>query len=420
MRFGLALVAVLLIGAFGAHALLQDSGYVLIDVGGYVVEMSVPGLVIVLTGAYLAIRLAVGLWEAPRRLGGAWAERRLRRAGGQLTRGLMHIADGDWARGERLLTRGARASGAPLVNYLMAARAAQQQGESERRDEWLRIAYEELPEAEITVLLTQAELQLDGGEHERALAALRRILDKRPRHPVALALAARAARALGDSEELAALLPSLGRASLEPGELEEIAVETLRASLAGPELTSERLEHGWAGLPASLRALPRVIAARADALERLGRGDDAERELRAALKRRWAEPLIAAYGRVRSADPARQLRQAEAWLRDHPDDGTLLLTAARLCIVNELWGKARSYLESSIAIEPAPEAYALYGRLLDRLGENERAALAFRSGLALAGGTAADVPALSGPSVTPPPVAAQAAAAPSDAAPDDD
>ncbi|MFS8608656.1 MAG: heme biosynthesis protein HemY, partial [Gammaproteobacteria bacterium] len=63
-----------------------------------------------------------------------------------------------------------------------------------------------------------------------------------------------------------------------------------------------------------------------------------------------------------------------------------------------LWGKARSYLESSIAIEPAPEAYALYGTLLDRLGENEQAALAFRSGLALADAGKASVPALEPPS----------------------
>ena len=67
-------------------------------------------------------------------------------------------------------------------------------------------------------------------------------------------------------------------------------------------------------------------------------------------------------------------------------------------MANELWGKARSYLESSIAIDPAPESYALYGTLLDRLGENERAALAFRSGLALVDGRAMTVPALEPPS----------------------
>jgi HemY protein len=115
----------------------------------------------------------------------------------------------------------------------------------------------------------------------------------------------------------------------------------------------------------------------------LGLGDQAERELRAALKREWHAALVAAYGDVRAADPAKQLKQAETWLKAYPEDAALLLAAARLSMANELWGKARSYLESSLAIAPVPDAYALYGRLLTELGEDERAALAFRSGLGL-------------------------------------
>jgi len=49
----------------------------------------------------------------------------------------------------------------------------------------------------------------------------------------------------------------------------------------------------------------------------------------------------------------------------------------------ELWGKARSYLETSLAIGPTPETYELYGRLLTRLGEGEAAADAYRSGLTM-------------------------------------
>jgi hypothetical protein len=42
-------------------------------------------------------------------------------------------------------------------------------------------------------------------------------------------------------------------------------------------------------------------------------------------------------------------------------------------------------VESSLAIAPVPETYALYGTLLSALGEDERALSAFRSGLKLAG-----------------------------------
>ena len=60
-----------------------------------------------------------------------------------------------------------------------------------------------------------------------------------------------------------------------------------------------------------------------------------------------------------------------------------MLTSARLCLRNELWGKARSYLETVISIRPTPEAYQEYGRLLNQLGEGEAAADAYRAGLGM-------------------------------------
>ena len=66
------------------------------------------------------------------------------------------------------------------------------------------------------------------------------------------------------------------------------------------------------------------------------------------------------------------------------EDPDLLLTVARLCLRNELWGKARSYLESVLSYRPTPEAYQVYGKLLNQLGESDAAADAYRDGLDLA------------------------------------
>ena len=89
------------------------------------------------------------------------------------------------------------------------------------------------------------------------------------------------------------------------------------------------------------------------------------------------------FGLVEGPDASKQLKRAEGWLAVHGEDPDLLLTAARLCLRNELWGKARSYLESVITLRPTPEAYQEYGRLLNQLGEGEAAADAFREGLGL-------------------------------------
>jgi HemY protein len=402
VRFGLWALLALLLGAFVAHFVLEDRGYVLINFRSYVVEMSVPGLLLVLIGLYLAVRALIGLARSPFWVRNAIRERGLKRGGADLAQALIHMTEGDFARAERLLTRGLASSDAPLLNYVLAARAAQLQNALERRDQWLKLAYDESADGRAAVLLTQAELQLGSNELDAALATLRRLEELRPDHPGALGLLARTYRARDEGAALAALLPRLGRARLAPGEREELATDALEAELSRADLTSERLGELWGQLSSELKAMPEVVALRALALQALGRGEEAEKELRAALKKDWQRAPVLAYGEVRGADLAKQLKQAETWLRKYPEDAALLLTAARLCVASELWGKARSYLESSLAVAPEPDAYALYGRLLAELGEGERAALAFRSGLALASPAAALELKTDSPSLQPP------------------
>jgi HemY protein len=397
MRVGLWTLAAVFLGAVIAHLLLQDRGYVLVNFLGYSIEMSVPALVLLLVAGYAGVRLLVLFWRAPKALGTAVADVRMRRSGSRLTRGLIHMAEGDWSRGERLLTKGIKGSESPLINYLLAARAAQLQGSNERRDDWLRLAYERLPEAEAAILLTQAELQLEHHEYERALATLSRIEESHPDHPLALELLVRTYGALEDWDRVLALLPKISGARLESSEVAEPAAAALQHFVARADASAAELDALWTRLPGSLRKRPALIATYAEGLAQLGRGDAAEKTLRQALKSQWDEALVLAYGVIESSAPSRQLKRAEQWLKTHSEDAALLLTAARLCMAVELWGKARSYLESSLAIEPRPSAYALYGQLLRELGEEDGAAVAFRSGLALVTRGAADLPALGAP-----------------------
>ena len=111
MRFGVGAVLAILLGAFAAHFLLADRGYVLVNFRGYVVEMSVPGLVIVLVLAYLLIRALVAVADAPRRWRAAREQRRLVRRDSDLTTGLTQLIEGNWARSERVLTQGLKTRG---------------------------------------------------------------------------------------------------------------------------------------------------------------------------------------------------------------------------------------------------------------------------------------------------------------------
>ncbi len=383
MKFGFIVVIALFVSAIAFHFLLQDPGYVAISYRGYLIEMSVPVLIA------LAILLVFGVWLirqailAPRRFGEAAGRIRAGRAGQKLMQGMIEVAEGNFARGEKLLARAASTSDAPLFNYLQAARAAHLQGRDERRDEWLKLAYEATPEAANAVLLTQAELQLDREQYEQALATLRQLEENSPEHSYAVALLGRLYYRLEDWDHLAEILPRLHKHGRITQETIDRWSARLHRELLNRAEDGEVVIETWRKVPKRLTADIVLLDAYHMGLMRTGQNDKAEKDLAAALKSEWRGPLVRLFGLVEGADPSKQLKRAEGWLAKRGDDPDLLLTAARLCLRNELWGKARSYLESVISLRPTPEAYQEYGRLLNQLGEADAAADAFRQGLGM-------------------------------------
>ena len=383
MKFGLLVIVVLIISAVGASFLLEDPGYVVINFRGYLVEMSVPVLAALIVILFLSVWLAFKVFHAPRKIGEAAGRYRAGRAGQRLTRGVIEVAEGNFAKGERLLARAASVSEAPLLNYLQAARAAHLLGQDERRDTWLKQAYENLPGATNAVLLTQAELQLDQEQYEQALATLRKIEENSPNHSHALMLLGRLYYRLEDWTHLSDLLPKLKKhGRLDSDTLEKWSLRVNQEHLESAQ-DGTAVQEVWKQIPRQQKQRIELLECYYANLIRTNMHEKAEKDIAAELKRGWRAPLVRLYGIVEGPDPTKQLKKAETWLKSHGEDVDLLLTAARLCLRTELWGKARSYLETVIAIRPSPDAYQEYGRLLTQLGEEEAAAEAYRAGLGL-------------------------------------
>ncbi len=399
MKAGLTLLIVLALGALAANFLLQDNGYVLINFRGYVIEMSVPILAFLAVLTYILVRFLVRLWRAPRQLGEVAARRRVRKAGERITQGYIEIGQGNFARGEKLLTKGARNSETPLLNYLEAARAAQAQGDTERRDAWLTMASEQEPRARETILLTRAQLQLDAGDETGALQTLNEVLELSPRNPEGLRLQAEIFVGQKNWAALEQSLPALRKLDKMPvATLDEWTVRTWTVLLRDTGIDKARGKRLWKMLPGSLQELPELLAARSQSLLAAGEVRQAESLLRTALKRQWHDDLVLAYGALEQPSESDRLKRVESWLQDRPEDPVLLLVAARLCVVTELWGKARSYYESSVAVRPEPQTWHELGQLLLQLGEQEQAFGAFQKGLTQGYGDT-EVPRLPGASM---------------------
>lgn len=400
MRYLVILLLVLLAATTVALLVQDDPGYAALTYGSWTVETSLAVLlatVVVGYGAvYFLLRLLLAVWRLPRRMRDYRRRRRSELARQALNQGLIDLAEGRWESAERLLGRHAADSDNPLINYLGAARAAGQLEAHDRRDNYLRLAHESTPGADIAVGLTQAELQLSHRQSEQALATLTRLHGLSPRHGYVLKLLARLHRRLADWDKLAAILPELRRRRVVPDQ--QLDAWEREAHIGRLELAARRgdpaaLTAVWDSLPKRLREDAGVFRVYVDGLRAMeGGAAAAEQRLRARLDRQWDEGLAELYGEIALADPARQLEHAEGWLKDHAHSPGLLRSLGRLCARTRLWGKARGYYEAAIGLRPDPRTYLELGDLLERqIGDSDAARECYRKGLALdlaQGGTA--------------------------------
>ncbi|HEY0635868.1 MAG TPA: heme biosynthesis HemY N-terminal domain-containing protein [Gammaproteobacteria bacterium] len=389
MRFLITLLLVLVATVALAVLVLQEPGYVLVVYEEWAVETTLSLLIGALVAGfillYLLIRLLRNVWLLPQRMAEWKRARRRMRATAGTNRGLLALAEGNWAKAEKMLIRFAKESEMALINYLGAARAAQKQNASMRRDLHLADAHHSMPRATLAIGITQGELQYAQGQLEEALATLMHLRSIAPKHGYVLYLLMKVYERMGSWNELLRLLPELRRHGVLDSEqaraLEAKVHQQLFASAAESQDLA-RLRDTWAHVPRELRQHGELIAVYVRKLMALGEGSaECEELLREAIKREFDPPLVKLYGLVRGADPARQLATAEGWLHHHPRDADLLLTLGRLALQNQLWGKARTYLEASLGNTPQPDTYCELANLLHDLGEEERARELYRQGL---------------------------------------
>jgi HemY protein len=381
----LGLVA-LFVSVVAALVALPDPGYVLIGYGKYSVETSLLVFVVVLLLIYAALRVLAGLWHAPRRMHG-WEHRRrdrLRRL--RFDDATRALSEGRYERAERRLARLLKSGRAPLQVYLSAAEAASCLGADLRRDHYLQLALHRQPEAEAAILVRQAELQLAARQTDQAQTTLERLHKLMPHSQRTLKLLMQLYLLQQDWARLRELLPELSRHKVvEKANWQKLAVQVYREQLAamssGTDL--DGLNAGWKQLPAAMRQDHVLLTVFTEQLLRLGAHDQAGRLLREQLGREWDQRLVGLFGEVRESDAGAQLEQGEQWLERYPDDAALLLAVAKIALRNQLWGKARGYLEGTIDRRPTPEACRLLGELLEQLDEPEKAARCYRKGLSL-------------------------------------
>lgn len=377
-------------------AILKHPGYLLVVYQPWMVQMP---LWFALVATLIFIGLFYLLINGVDRLQFFWFRvknwlriRREHKSYSKTQHGLALLVEGRFSKAEKLLLAGVNQTVEPLINYLGAAKAAQEQGALDRRDAYIQKAHQVAPHADLAIGLTQAELEIEQDQLERAAATLQRLREASPRHPRVLKLLEKVYVRLADWKSLYALLPNLRKAKLLNNEQTEqfeknIYCEILRA--AHPNNLQE-LSVLWNTIPKSARKNVDVIDAYIRQSLRINsvlvEGSDQVNEIedliRSALKHHWQADLVNIYGTLPFSNLNRQLVIVGAWLKTYGQKPELLLVLGKLCVRVQLWGKAKDYFAKCLAMGPNAEAALEYGKLLEQLGETEAAMQIYRDGLA--------------------------------------
>ncbi|MFO6424465.1 heme biosynthesis HemY N-terminal domain-containing protein [Motilimonas sp. KMU-193] len=382
------LVAIIIAGLIFGPEVSGSKGYVLIAMGNYTIETSVTKAIILGILFYL---LLLGIeWLFLKTMGISrrsfdWLRgRNSRKARKNTYAGMLALAEGDYKNAERLTAISASHSDTPLLNYLAAAEAAQEQGNEAKRDNYLKQAQENSNNA-FAVGLTQAKLQIKQGQLEQAHATLTQLHNKQPKHKKVLELLCEVYQTLGEWQKLIDILPVLRKAqlfSVEQGDqLELRAYAGVFGQIAKQE-GSHGLQVYWNKLARKLKAEPSLIDAIAAQLMSLNDHPAATIILLNAIKKAAPERLLNRIKLLELDNYQDVLNSLETAHKKQPSSAAIESALAQCYQKMQQPQPAIEAYQRAIAIQPNANDYYQLGLLLEQQ-DKAKAQDCFKQGLQL-------------------------------------
>ncbi|HEX9302486.1 MAG TPA: heme biosynthesis HemY N-terminal domain-containing protein [Casimicrobiaceae bacterium] len=385
--FWFLLLAAAAVGVALAAKLL--TGYALFVAPPYRVELSLNFLLLLLAagffGSYALLRVVSRTMGLPREVRAFRRRQQLERARAKHDAAVVALLEGRYGKARQSALEALAIPHSTGLSALVAARAALETRDFAATEALL--ARPEVQAASLAVprLMLEAEMNLEMARPLEALQTLQALKKEAGAHTAALRLELRALQGAGRYAEIPSLVDQLVKRKVY-GPQEG---EYLRAAARAGEL--KELAHDPAGLRAYWNRLsdadqrvPKIARAAARSFLALGGDSEAATILARSLERTWESDLVVLYADCRTSEPTRQLEQAERWLTEHNQDAALLHALGVLCVRAQLWGKAQTYFEASLAVEDFYRTHVALGELLARIGRDGEANAHLAAALKLA------------------------------------
>lgn len=381
-------VALALAGRYG-------SGYVVFVVPPYRIELSVMlfSLLFLLSfvGMYALLRLTTSAMRLPRALKSKRHERARAKSRAALYASMKALFSGQFREAERHARTAMSAEmahdGTRDLAAAVAAWAAHEGGNSDAAVPYL----ERIRDAKSGEMrdASKAYMLLAEGRAKDALPLLKDLAENAPKNPGVLKMKVEAEMAEKAWEDVLATLGPLTRSGLMP----EAAAQQIRTDAEINLIKSKPADRqtilaAWKAVSKQSRTDIGIVKVVVKRLNAVGAGDDARAIIEDTVDARraegWDSALAALYADCKTDSTLAQIERAERWLREHARDGELLATLGKLCMRQQLWGKAQNYLEASVALKPSLDAHMALARLMERIGRRDEAILHIRKSAELA------------------------------------
>ncbi len=389
------LILGIVIGIYQHLSASGQAGYVIIGLGDWVIETSLYVIMMFVAALFVSLNLGFLLtWRAarlPDTIKRRNLAQRMKRSEEALTQGYIETIEGKWERAERTLIRHASDSTLPLINYLVAARAAHIRGAPEQREDYLARARKETAQVDLAVHLLRADLLLETHDDAEALEYLNEINRTHANHPLVLRMLREGYERTRDEEALHYLIPSLREAKLYPeADLRALEARVYRTLLEkrAATLDASLIREVWRWVPQHVQIHDEVVGVFCRGMINAGFGMEVEEQLRLALGREWSPEMLELYGRIEAEDPQRQLQHVQEWLGPHREDPALFALLARLAMKVGQEARAIEFARTSLSLQPLPEALKILGDVLYSRRDEVGASRLYRQGLRLAHGEA--------------------------------
>ena len=369
-----------------ALVVLREPGFAVFSYGDTTVEVPLIKFYFAVIALFIALYISFRLLGYVFRLPGHLHTKRQHKRQLEIMQGIessiLDASQFSWDSAMRNSATHVKHSPIKRAQQILAARFANNAGNLQAREKHIA-KLRRLENGGSLANSFEAEFALEDNNPDKALALLRNESDDNIYNLNSLA------RAYVETKNIEGLERVLPKLHLHADKTRRIK-QTVLASLAwiigfyDENAQAEQLADLWRTYSKHIQSDTMLLRQYVHALSKNREDVLAEQIITTQSKTQWDEHLIREYGVLALDNVEQRIKQSEAWLEKHKESASLLLTLGRLYKQQKLWGKAKSYLESSLSRKPLAETYAELADLHEFLDEITDARKCAKKGLHIA------------------------------------